>query len=256
MYPDERRQAILALARSDGRVDVSDLVGRLSVAPETVRRDLGLLERHGQLHRVYGGAVYVGDHTFEPLLERRNEQHVADKQRMALAAARMLAELPANATVLLDSGSAPQAVARAMPEECSLTVVTNGLPVATELAGKPNVITWCVGGRLRNTTLACVDEWGRGRIAGLTVDLAFIGVDGVTVAQGLTTMEPAEAAIKEAMLGCARRRVLLAHHAKVGRDTFCRFGALSDIDTVLTDSELDPEVAREIELAGPQVVCA
>ncbi|WP_031466041.1 DeoR/GlpR family DNA-binding transcription regulator [Sciscionella sediminilitoris] len=256
MYPDERRQQILSLAREIGRVEVTDLVSRLTVAPETVRRDLGVLERQGQLHRVYGGAVFVGDNTFEPLLERRNSQHVADKERMALAAAEMVARLPENSTVLLDSGSAPQAIARAFPEGPALTVVTNGLPVATELAVKPNVTTWCLGGRLRESTLACVDEWARARIESLTVDLAFVGVDGLTVHKGLTAMEPAEAAVKAAMLDCARERVLLAHHGKIGRDTFCRFAGLADIDVVLTDEQLDPDVAKEIEDSGARLVCA
>jgi DeoR family fructose operon transcriptional repressor len=255
MFPNERQRAILELAKSDGRVQVTTLVERLSVAPETVRRDLGVLERQGQVHRVYGGAVFVGDHSFEPLLARRNQQHVSDKTRMARAAAELISELPAAAVVLLDSGSAPEAVAKALPDR-ELTVITNGLPVAVALAAKANVTTWCLGGRVRGGTLACVDDWGRTILAGLTIDLAFIGVDGLTVEKGLSTVEPAEATIKGAMVAAARKRVLLAHHTKIGRDTFCRFATLADIDVVITDEKLDEEVASEIENAGPKLIRA
>jgi len=59
MYAPERHQQILAAARTEGRVDVSELSRALSVTPETVRRDLTALERHGLVRRVHGGAIPV-----------------------------------------------------------------------------------------------------------------------------------------------------------------------------------------------------
>jgi len=88
------------------------------------------------------------------------------------------------------------------------------------------------------------------------VDVAFLGTNGCSVERGLTTPDPAEAAVKRAMIGAARRTVVLADHTKIGNDYFARFGQLADVDTFITDSAADAELLEEILDAGPRVVLA
>ena len=83
MYAEERQQEILARARARGRVDVTSLAEELDVATETVRRDLTVLERHGVLRRVHGGALPVERLAFEPELATRDTVRVAEKERIA-----------------------------------------------------------------------------------------------------------------------------------------------------------------------------
>lgn len=253
MYAEERQVEIVTLVRQDGRVDVAGLAERLGVTPETVRRDLTVLERRGLLRRVHGGAIPVERLDFEPRLAARHEQFMAEKHRIAKAA---LEELPDEGVVLLDSGSTTEVLAGLLPTDRELTVVTNGLPIAMALAPMRNLTVLCVGGRVRERTFALVDEWARRTLADLTVDVGFLGTNGVSAAKGLTTPVPAEAAVKAAMVAAARRRVLLADHSKVGQDSFVRFAALSDLDVVVTDSGVDPDLAEELEAAGPRVVRA
>src|ERR1043165_3791635 len=59
MYAEERQQVILERARVKGRVDVAALAEEFDVTTETIRRDLTVLERHGVLRRVHGGAIPV-----------------------------------------------------------------------------------------------------------------------------------------------------------------------------------------------------
>lgn len=92
--------------------------------------------------------------------------------------------------------------------------------------------------------------------AGGRVDVAFLGANGRAVERGLTTLDPAEAAVKRAMIAAARRSVLLADHTKVGNDYLARFGSLAELDVVITDSGLTDDLAAEIEATGVRLVRA
>jgi DeoR family fructose operon transcriptional repressor len=101
-----------------------------------------------------------------------------------------------------------------------------------------------------------VDDWALRVLGDTYVDVAFVGTNGITVERGLTTPDPAEAAVKQAMLAAARRVVVLADHTKVGAVHFARFGGLREVAILITDSGLDADVAARLEAAGPTVVRA
>jgi DeoR family fructose operon transcriptional repressor len=253
MYAEERQLEILSRARTAGRVDVAGLADELEVTQETVRRDLTVLERRGLVKRVHGGAIPVERLDYEPRLSTRREQHAEEKQRIAQAA---LAEVPAEGAVLLDSGSTPEALARLIASDRELTVVTNSLQIGMMLADSASLSVWSLGGRVRGRTYSAVDDWARRQLAEISVEVSFLGTNGVSVARGLTTPVPTEAAVKSAMVSAGKRRVLLADHSKFGRDSFCRFANLADIDVIVTGVELDDDTTAEIESVGPKVVRA
>jgi DeoR family fructose operon transcriptional repressor len=251
VYAEERQQSILLRARSEGRVDVSELALDLDVTPETIRRDLTALERAGVLRRVHGGAIPVERLGFEPALATRESVMTTEKERIAKAA---LSEVPPDGAILLDAGSTTGRLAAILPTDRELTVVTNALSIALTLSTSPNISVMIIGGRVRGRTLAAVDSWALGALAQTYVSVAFIGTNGLSVERGLTTPDPGEAAVKAAMIAAARRTVVLADHTKVGNDHFAKFGALAEIDTLITDIGLDDRSVHEIESAGPRVV--
>lgn len=253
MYAPERHQEILSRARTEGRVDVAALAAALDVTAETIRRDLTALERHGQLRRVHGGAIPVERLGFEPGLNTRDATMAAEKRRIAQTAVQ---ELPAEGAILLDAGTSTARLAEILPTDRELTVVTNALPIAITLAARPNLTVLTVGGRVRGRTLAAVDQWALRVLAETFVDVAFVGTNGLTIERGLSTPDVAEAAVKRAMLQAARRVVVLADHTKFGNDCFASFGDLDQIDTVITDNALDPEIANQFERAGVKLVLA
>jgi DeoR family fructose operon transcriptional repressor len=253
MYAEERQTDIVGRARSQGRVDVTVLAEEFGVTTETVRRDLTVLERHGLLRRVHGGAIPVERLGFEPALATRDTVMVAEKERIAKAA---LAEVPEQGAILLDAGTTTGRLAEILPTERELTVVTNSVPIVTTLSHRANLTLLLLGGRVRRTTLAAVDAWALAALADTYVDVAFIGTNGISVERGLTTPDPAEAAVKRAMLAASRRGVVVADHSKIGADRLARFGSLEDIDMFITDSSADPLVADELAAAGPRVVLA
>ncbi|NWF28024.1 DeoR/GlpR transcriptional regulator [Streptomyces sp. PKU-EA00015] len=253
MYAAERQQEILRLARDGGRVDVLSLAESFQVTAETIRRDLKSLDRAGLVRRVHGGAIPAGRLDFEPDLAERESTAADEKDRIAQAA---LGELPEEGSVILDAGSTVGRLAAAFPLDRSLTVVTHALPVAARLADHPGIDLHLVGGRVRHRTRAAVDAWALRAYSEIHADVVFIGANGYSADGGLTTPDLAEAAVKRAQIAAARRVVLLADSAKHGQEHFARFGDLSDVDLLITDSGLAPKDAAAIEAAGTEVVRA
>lgn len=253
MYAEERQREIARRARADGRVEVVSLAERFGVTSETIRRDLTVLERAGVLRRVHGGGIPVERLGFEPALAARDAVMTAEKERIAKAA---LAALPQDGAIIIDAGTTTGRLADVLPTDRELTVVVNAPPLATALAARPNLTVVMLGGRVRGRTMATVDDLALRPLSHLFVDVAFMATNGCTPERGLTTPDPAEAAVKRAMVAAARRTVLLADHTKFGNDYMARFAAVADVDVVFTDHGLDPRLAAELQAAGAEVVLA
>jgi DeoR family fructose operon transcriptional repressor len=253
MYAAERQQWIVERARAEGRVDGAALAVELDVTPETIRRDLSTLERHGLLRRVHGGAIPVERLGFEPGLSARDAVLVAEKERIAKVA---LAEVPEEGAILLDAGTTTARLAEVLPMDRELTVVTNALPIAMSLSPRPNLTVLMLGGRVRGRTQAAVDAWALGALRDVFVDVAFLGTNGISPERGLTTPDTTEAAVKRAMIQSSRRAVVLADHTKLGDDHMARFCDLDEIDIVVTDSAADADMVERLRSAGPRVVLA
>ncbi|MDN4483655.1 DeoR/GlpR family DNA-binding transcription regulator [Demequina lignilytica] len=253
MYATERQQRILAQARDDGRVEVAALAEDLSVTPETIRRDLTALEQRGSVRRVHGGAIPVERLVAEPTLASRSA-HLPDVKRRI--AARIMDELPAGGTILLDAGSTTHALIDLLPDDATFTILTNSIPAAAALAGRPGLTLYVLGGRVRGVTAAAVGDWASAALKGVVVDVAVIGTNGISAARGLTTPDQAEAEVKRAMVTSARRVIVATDSTKAGDDHLHRFASLAEVDLVVTDADLSEDVLDELREAGPEVVTA
>ena len=220
------------------------------MAPETVRRDLAALERKGVLKRVHGGAIPLVRLGFEPSIADRLGAESAEKSRIAHAA---LDELPSGGSVAFDAGTTVAQLVDLLPQSCNLTVITHAPALVPALSARPDLTLHFVGGEIRARTLAAVGEWAERAYSEVSIDVAFIGTNALTVAYGLNAPDLRESAVKQAMVKSARRVVVLADHTKLGRTDFGRICSLSDVDTLITDSGSDPEVIEEIRAAGVEV---
>ncbi|RKN22458.1 DeoR/GlpR transcriptional regulator [Micromonospora musae] len=246
----ERRQRILASAREQGSVDVQKLAADLAVSPETVRRDLHRLEQQGLVRRTHGGAYPVETARFETTLDTRTTRLVTEKRRVATAAAQLLGDAE---SVYIDEGYTPRLIAEALPAERALTVVTASLDTAAILAASPATTVLLLGGRVRGRTRATVDHWAVDMLAGFVIDLAFVGANGISREHGLTTPDPAVAAVKAQVITVSRRVVFAGVHTKFGASSFCRFADVADLDAVVTDVGLPASEAHRYSLLGPVV---
>jgi DeoR family transcriptional regulator, fructose operon transcriptional repressor len=251
-HAPQRHQAILRKLRSNGQIRALETAQELGVTHETIRKDLVQLESRGLLRRVHGGALPVETLSYEPSVTQRTS-HAAEKRRIAAAA---VSYIPTEGAILLDAGSTTAALADAFPTGPTLTVITNTLPIALSLLGYPNVTVHTLGGRVRSTTMAEVDHWALRTLGELHVDVAFLGTNAFSIADGLSTPDDSEAAVKRAMIQAARQCILLADHTKYGRRAVFQYAEMTSIDVLVTDKGMTPREARALEAIGVEVVRA
>ena len=255
MYAQERHQAIAGLIRQRGRLAVSDVATEYGVTTETVRRDLAQLERVGVLRRVHGGAVATSALALgEPGLADRESTRGASKDRIARAAVDLLPG--AGGSIALDAGTTTGRLARLLPSDRPLLVVTHAVPIAAGLAGLPCVDLHLVGGRVRGATQAAVGAATVRALADLRVDVAFVGTNALQPDHGLTTPDAEEADVKRALVATGRQVVVLADSTKLGAEHLHRFAAMAEVDVVVTDDEVDEAAVRALDALGVEVVVA
>lgn len=248
----ERVDRLREFVRDHRVARVNELCERLRVSPATVRRDLEQLERSGELRRVHGGAVSVESRLEEPLFDDKASIATREKYRIARAA---LAFVRPEDTIFLDGGSTVLELARQLRDRTRLTVVTNSLRAAQELAGRgPRLIL--VGGELRRLSQTMVGPMTRLTLQELHVDKAFMGTIGLALQEGLTTTDPSEAYTKALVMEQAREVFLLSDSSKIGKVSFARSGRLERVRVLITDRSVDRGVARELARRGVRVVRA
>jgi DeoR family transcriptional regulator, fructose operon transcriptional repressor len=248
----QRRERLRLMVEGRRAVRLEELSTALGVSQATVRRDLDELASAGRLRRVHGGAVAVDDRPSELGFDVKAAEAAPEKARIAARAVELLAP---DDTVYLDSGSTVLEAARLLRGWDRLTVVTNSLPAAVELAGRgPRLIV--IGGELRATSRALVGPLTQPLLEVLHVDRAFIGTFAFSLDEGLTTTDPAEAYTKELVMARAREVILLADSRKVGTRSFVHAGRLEAVDVLVTDTGMDDRTARMLERRGIKVIRA
>ncbi len=248
----ERLEKIAQLLRERHVVRVQELCQSMGVSPATARRDLTEMEDRGLIRKVHGGAVSATPRMAEPLFDDKAAVRSEEKQRIAKAALKLIG---ANDTLFLDGGSTILALATQLASMNQLTVVTNSLRVASALSGSgPRVIV--IGGELRALSQTFVGPLTGLLIEKLHVDTAFVGTIGLDLEKGLTTTDPREAYTKQQVIQSAQRVVLLADSSKIGAVSFVGFGAVADVDTLITDSEAAKRDLQTIRKENVTVITA
>jgi DeoR family transcriptional regulator of aga operon len=246
MRQSDRLSAILEDLSRNGSVSVADLANPLAVSQATIRRDLQLLEEQRLVSRVHGGAVARGV-LYELPLRYKAARHQEEKRRIAQAAASLVGD---GATVGLTGGTTTTEVARALAERASLTVVTNALNIASELAVRSNLKLLVPGGVARPESYELVGPIAEASLTTLNLDLAFLGVDGITAETGCTTHHEVEAFTNRALMRRAKRVVVVADSSKLGQVAFARICAVDEVDELITDSDANAEEIASLEAAG------
>jgi len=250
MYAAERQQEILELIRQEDWVGVQDLAERFSITRETARRDLTDLEKRGLVRRAHGGAQRVERVSFSsPVTDRGN---LYSKEKIAIAQA-AYATVTDNSTIAIDAGTSTIKLAELIPIDRKLTVVTYSLLVSSMLANHHDVQVMQLGGIIQSNSRSAVGPWTASEVERITIDAAFLSVDGVSTERGITTHNLGEATVKTAFMKAARRTVVLADHSKFGREEFGRIATLGEVDNIITDDVVDPAYVADIETQGPRV---
>src|SRR5690349_4275724 len=239
----ERLSAIMDRVAERGSVDVNDLASTLGVSGATVRRDLQALSSGKLLVRTHGGAV-------ARLVDTRDgASHLNEKRRIGSAAASLVGD---GAVVGFTGGTTTLEVARALAHRGDITFVTNAINIASELVGRPGLRLVVIGGIVRSS-FELVGPAAEAMLANYHLDIAFIGVDGLTPEEGCTTYDEMEAQTDLAFLRRAARSVVIADSSKIGRVTFARISLLSGVSDIVTDRGAHPDQIEAFRRAGVRV---
>ena len=247
---EERRRAIVDILQRDGRVLVADLAQEFDTSQVTIRKDLEILHSTGMAQRTHGGALPTHDGALEdPTLREKEKLHRKEKLHIAAAAARMVSE---GQVVILDSGTTTTAIARAVRSFRNLTIVTNAVNIAAELAGTP-VEVILTGGTLRKNSFSLVGPIAEETLRRLTADILFLGVDGFDVHYGLSTPNLLEAKVNRVMVEAAKRTIAVCDSSKFGRRSLSLILPPSGLHHVITDRGIPKSDLNAIKKAGIEV---
>ena len=252
-FARERQHRIARVVEEHGRARVADLAAQFGVSAVTIRKDLARLEREHRVIRAHGGAVAVGRALPESAFETRERLQQDEKSWIATATVALIHDGEA---IVLDASTTALYVARALKERggwTHLTVVTNGLRIASELAGYPGVSVLMLGGWVRHEAFSLVGGLGDGMFRRINVQKAIVGAAGFTLESGLSDATEEEAQIKRAMVGPAREVFAIIDHTKWGRASFATFCRTERITCVISDAGAPQDMVAELRASGIDV---
>ncbi|XEC96476.1 DeoR/GlpR family DNA-binding transcription regulator [Paenibacillus tarimensis] len=248
-----RRERIMTLLKQQGRVSIQEIVDRFDCSEATARRDLEVMERTEPLIRTIGGAMYSGMNPVRelPFAEKTGISYL-EKERIALKAAALIEE---GDVIGLSGGTTNYLLAKLLKTRKGITVVTNAVNIAMELAGS-DIQVVVTGGIMRHNSFELCGPLGEGMVGQLHIGKMFIGVDGVSAESGITTYSEQEAQIAKALMSRSSDTYAVFDHTKVGKSSLFTIGTLSRLRAFITDEPLSGDLAEAAKLHGIEVYVA
>lgn len=261
MLRHERLSVVLDLIAQRGTITVGDLVESCGISAATARRDLDELASQQLIQRTRGGAVAHAV-TYDLPLRYKSSRQPQHKRRIAEAAAQLVEP---GSVIGLNGGTTTTEVAREIATVIdssddrgtdahnSVTIVTNALNIANELAVRPKVKVVVVGGVLRPQSFEVIGPFARHVLNSVSIHTTFLGVDALDTRLGPSARHEGEAQINQAMVEHSERVVVVADSTKLGERAFCRICSLDQVDILITDDGADPELAAAFTEQGIDV---
>jgi len=234
--PVERRNKIIEILEQREHVEVSYLSDAFQVSLMTIRRDLEKLEKDGKVIRMYGGVKLKTKRVYEYSMEERLNSNKREKLAIAREAARLIED---GDVVAFDASTTALEVSKLIKDRKDVTVVTNNLSIAIELADAPEVVVILLGGFLRGKSLSVMGASLKQYLEAIYIDKAFISSKALSFHEGLTDTAIDEGEAKQAMLSKSNEVIVLADHTKLGKVAFYKVCDKQGITKIITD-ELIP----------------
>jgi DeoR/GlpR family transcriptional regulator of sugar metabolism len=250
MLVAERHEKIIDLVNEKGSIRVSELSKVFNVTEETIRRDLEKLESEGKLQRSHGGAVSIKENEIEAPYFEREVRNVKEKLAVAEEAVKYVS---VNDRIILDASTTAWYMAKRLPD-LPVTVLTNSMKVAMELANREKVSVIMVGGTMLPRSLSFVGPQTNNALEYYHVNKAFISCQGIHSKRGISDSNEMQALVKQKMIDIADEIYLLADHTKFGKQAFSRFGMINAIHTIITDCNTAQEQIEEFQDLGIRMI--
>ena len=252
MLAEKRKKTILELIHKKEVVTVPEIASKCNSSEITARRDLLELEEKGLLIRTHGGAVKSNTMVNGMFgFEKKIEQNKDNKEYICKKAAEYIND---NDIIFIDCGSTLYYLCKYINRKMNVKVITNSLPVVSELINYPNIKITLIGGEIDSERKAIYGPTAEKYIEEYHVQKAFIGADGVSVNGGLSSNDEKESAITKKMASSADTVFLLCDSSKIEKDSMMKFAPLSIVDYLITDKEIDPGISNNYNELNIQVI--
>ncbi|MFC3034601.1 transcriptional repressor AgaR [Pseudoalteromonas fenneropenaei] len=247
----ERRHEIVQLIATKGKVTVPELAAHFSVSTVTIRSDLNELDQRGLIVRAHGGAMASSRLSKELSVNEKHDANQAVKQRLAVAVAKLIED---GESIILDSGTTTEEVAKSLAQHQNLVVMTNGLNVAQQLVSADGVEVRMTGGTLRKKSLSFYGRQAESNLQQFHFDKVVLGVDGLDLELGITTHFEYEAHLNRVMCEAARTVIAVTDSSKFARRGLHKILALDELDILVTDHGLPEDYRQAFTQAGVRLI--
>ncbi len=248
---NERQMRIVEYLEATRHISVNELSERLNVSVVTIRKDLTLLEQEGYLHRTHGGASKQIRYVFDQTISEKETLHVEEKMRITTKALEYIKD---GDFIILSSGSTIHLLAQKLPDNKNLTVLTPSLRAALEVCKHQNITTIHLGGEVRKNSTATIGALAEETLSNFSCTTLFLGIEGIDLDFGISTTNAGEAHLNRKMLERVNKIIVLADSSKIHKRGFGFICNIEAIDILITDSNIDPEFAEELEKRGVEIV--
>lgn len=233
MLKSQRLEIIKDLVKKDRIVPIDRFLEAINVSESTIRRDLDTLEQMGFLKRIHGGVQYVPKIKNELGIDKKLVTNSHEKRQIARYAAGLVRD---GDCIFLDAGSTTFNMIPYLRGK-DITVITNGIPQIQALINE-RIETHVVAGQVKQTTSAIVGETTLKFLSHYYFDIAFIGINGISLQHGFSTPDIREASIKQAVLQRSHKTFVLADSSKFGQNFLVKVADL-DAATVICEKEME-----------------
>jgi DeoR family transcriptional regulator of aga operon len=249
----KRGQQILDYLSQNGELSIQELSDLSGVSEISIRRDLVALNSNRFIERTRGGARIATVVNPENSLIYRLPVDIKE----ALTISYRAAQLVKPGTVIgISGGRLCTQLALDLRHRANLTVVTNAVNIAVELAGLQEIQVWVTSGQLNSGSFEMVGPSVSNSLIGLHIDQLFLGVDGVSLEYGITAHNEPEAAAEAAFMKISDSVIVLADSIKFKKVSFAQVAPISAIHTIVTTERSPREILKKIQEAGTQIIIA
>jgi DeoR family transcriptional regulator, fructose operon transcriptional repressor len=242
----ERQKLILRELEMKSKISVVDLSKKLRVTPETIRKDLILLEQKKKLRRIHGGAIPYFSLIKEPHFNKKIGMSHNQKKRIGETASTFIAD---GDTIALDVGSTTLHIASSIKDVQNVTIVTNSLAAADilniglenrlfdgsviVLGGATNPLQRSVSGSLTNLLLNKFH-----------FDKAFVSCGGIN-REGICDYNIDEASASSIMIKKTKKVFVVSDSSKLNQKALFHIAPFSSIDYVISDVSMPKEWMKD-----------
>ena len=238
MLTQERHNLILQVLQERKAVTVTELTKELDASESTIRRDLITLHEMGKVNKVHGGATV--------LEETKSSLNIDEKNEIGRYAASLIKD---DDFVYIDAGTTTLKLVDYITNKKAV-YVTNGFAHAKKLVQK-GCRAYVIGGELKLATEALVGAEGIHNLRKYNFTKGFLGTNGISINQGMTTPEIEEGLMKKEAVTRSYMTYILADHSKFGKVSSVTFASLDKV-CIITDYAPDDKYK---EVAIVKEVC-